>query len=109
MENSYDWNPECGVYTERTQFVDAAIDFFDIVWDISAADELSIERLQRFLIENSSRHTTAEILLEGFGYKIQISGVRPQLLRPTRIRVSFPSKSLSQKTSSLAIAHFISL
>lgn len=46
MENSYDWNPECGVYTERTQFVDAAIEFFDIVWDISAADELSIERLQ---------------------------------------------------------------
>lgn len=46
MENSYDWNPECGLYTERTQFVDAAIDFFDIVWDISAADELSIERLQ---------------------------------------------------------------
>jgi hypothetical protein len=46
MENSYDWNPECGVYTERTQFVDAGIDFFDIVWDISAADELSIERLQ---------------------------------------------------------------
>jgi len=46
MENSYDWNPECGIYTERTQFVDAAIEFFDIVWDISAADELSIERLQ---------------------------------------------------------------
>ncbi|MFC7205297.1 hypothetical protein ACFQJC_17440 [Haloferax namakaokahaiae] len=46
MENSYDWNPECGVYTERTQFVEAAIEFFDIVWDISEADELSIERLQ---------------------------------------------------------------
>ncbi len=46
MENSYDWNPECGVYTERTHFIDAAIEFFDIVWDISAADELSIERLQ---------------------------------------------------------------
>lgn len=46
MENSYDWNPECGVYTERTQFVDAAIEFFDIVWVISEADELSIERLQ---------------------------------------------------------------
>jgi len=46
MENSYDWNPECGVYTERTQFVDAAVEFFDIVWDISAADELGIERLQ---------------------------------------------------------------
>lgn len=46
MENSYNWNPECGVYTERTQFVEAAIEFFDIVWDISAADEVSIERLQ---------------------------------------------------------------
>ncbi|WP_152419811.1 phospholipase D-like domain-containing protein [Natrialba hulunbeirensis] len=46
MENSYDWNPECGVYTERTQFVDAAIEFFDIVWHVSAADELSINRLQ---------------------------------------------------------------
>lgn len=46
MENSYGWNPECGVYTERTQFVDAAIEFFDIVWAISEVDELSIERLQ---------------------------------------------------------------
>ncbi|WP_226013625.1 phospholipase D-like domain-containing protein [Halomicrobium salinisoli] len=46
MENSYDWNPECGVYTERTQFVDAAIEFFDIVWDISAADEVAMERLR---------------------------------------------------------------
>lgn len=46
MENSYDWNPECGVYTERSQFVAAAIEFFDIVWDISAADELDIDRLQ---------------------------------------------------------------
>jgi hypothetical protein len=26
--------------------VDSAIEFFDIVWDIAAADELSIERLQ---------------------------------------------------------------
>jgi hypothetical protein len=46
MENSYDWNPECGVYTERTQFVDAAINFFDIVWDLAKSDELSTERLQ---------------------------------------------------------------
>jgi len=46
IENSYDWNPECGVYTERNQFVEAAIEFFDIVWDISEADELSISRLQ---------------------------------------------------------------
>jgi len=46
MQNSYEWNPECGVYTERTQFVDAAAEFFDIVWDLGESDELSIERLQ---------------------------------------------------------------
>jgi len=46
MENSYNWNPECGVYTKRTEFVATAIEFFDIVWKISAADQLSIERLQ---------------------------------------------------------------
>jgi hypothetical protein len=46
MENSYDWNPECGVYTERTQFVDTAIAFFDIVWEAAESDELSTERLQ---------------------------------------------------------------
>jgi hypothetical protein len=47
MENSYDWNPECGVYTEQNQFVEASIEFFDIVWDISESDELSIDRLQK--------------------------------------------------------------
>ena len=46
MENSYDWNPECGVYTERTQFVDAALEFFDIVWELAESDELSTKRLQ---------------------------------------------------------------
>lgn len=46
MRNSFDWNPECGIYTQRTPLVAAAIKFFDIVWDISAADELAIERLQ---------------------------------------------------------------
>lgn len=46
MENSYNWNPECGVYTERTQFVNTAIEFFNIVWNISSADELATERLQ---------------------------------------------------------------
>lgn len=46
MENSYDWNPECGVYTEQKQLVDSAIRFFDIVWEIAAADELDIERLE---------------------------------------------------------------
>lgn len=46
MTNSFDWNPECGIYTEQTPFIEAAIEFFDIVWDISAADELAVERLQ---------------------------------------------------------------
>jgi hypothetical protein len=46
MENSYHWNPECGVYTERTAFVRAATEFFDIVWDLAEADQLSLDRLQ---------------------------------------------------------------
>lgn len=46
MENSYQWNPECGVYTERTAFVEAAIEFFDVVWDLAEADQLSLDRLQ---------------------------------------------------------------
>jgi len=46
MENSYHWNPECGVYTERTAFVRAAIEFFDLVWDLAEADQLSLDRLQ---------------------------------------------------------------
>jgi hypothetical protein len=46
MENSYHWNPECGVYTEQTAFVRAATEFFDVVWDLAEADQLSLERLQ---------------------------------------------------------------
>ena len=46
MENSYHWNPECGVYTERTAFVRAATEFFDVVWDLAEADQLSLNRLQ---------------------------------------------------------------
>nr|WP_245779568.1 phospholipase D-like domain-containing protein [Halostagnicola kamekurae] len=46
MENSYHWNPECGVYTEQSAFVDSATEFFDVVWDIAEADQLSLERLQ---------------------------------------------------------------
>ncbi|WP_226007969.1 phospholipase D-like domain-containing protein [Natrinema salinisoli] len=46
MENSYHWNPECGVYTEQSAFVDSATEFFDVVWDIAGADQLSLERLQ---------------------------------------------------------------
>lgn len=47
MENSYHWNPECGVYTERTAFVRAATEFFDIVWELAGPDQLSLDRLQK--------------------------------------------------------------
>lgn len=46
MENSYNWNPECGVYTESANFVAAAIEFFDHVWEISEADEVDLTSLQ---------------------------------------------------------------
>ena len=46
MENSYNWNPECGVYTENSNFVAAAIDFFDHVWELSEADEINLTSLQ---------------------------------------------------------------
>ncbi len=46
MENSYNWNPECGVYTENSNFVAAAIDFFDHVWELSEADEVDLTSLQ---------------------------------------------------------------
>jgi phosphatidylserine/phosphatidylglycerophosphate/cardiolipin synthase-like enzyme len=47
MENSYHWNPECGAYTERPRFVAAAIEFFDQVWDLAAADEVDLQNLQQ--------------------------------------------------------------
>ncbi|NHN64357.1 hypothetical protein G9463_13775 [Haloarcula sp. JP-Z28] len=46
VENSYNWNPECGVYTENSNFVAAAIDFFDHVWELAAADEIDLTSLQ---------------------------------------------------------------
>ncbi len=46
MENSYNWNPECGVYTENENFVTAAIEFFDHVWELSEADEVDLSSLQ---------------------------------------------------------------
>lgn len=47
MENSYNWNPECGVYTENANFVTAAIEFFDHVWELSEADEIDLSSLQQ--------------------------------------------------------------
>lgn len=46
MENSYNWNPECGIYTENANFVAAAINFFDHVWELSEADEVDLSNLQ---------------------------------------------------------------
>ncbi len=46
MENSYHWNPECGIYTEKSAFISSATEFFDLVWDLAEADQLSLERLQ---------------------------------------------------------------
>lgn len=47
MENSYHWNPECGAYSENSNFVAAAISFFDHVWDLSAPDTIDLENLQQ--------------------------------------------------------------
>lgn len=46
MENSYNWNPESGVYTENANFVDAVIDFFDHVWVLAENDEIDLSQLQ---------------------------------------------------------------
>ena len=34
LENSYNWNPECGVFTEDPEFIKSAKTFFDFVWDL---------------------------------------------------------------------------
>lgn len=47
MENSYYWNPECGAYSEKRNFVAAALSFFDHVWDIAAADTVDLQNLQQ--------------------------------------------------------------
>jgi hypothetical protein len=47
MENSYHWNPECGAYSEKSNFVSAAISFFDHVWELAASDVIDLENLQR--------------------------------------------------------------
>ncbi len=46
MENSYKWNPECGIYTENMNFVAAGIEFFDHVWKLSEVDEVDLSNLQ---------------------------------------------------------------
>jgi len=47
MENSYHWNPECGAYSEKSNFVSAAISFFDHVWELAAVDVIDLKNLQQ--------------------------------------------------------------
>lgn len=47
LENSFNWNPECGVYTEDPTFIESAKAFFDFVWDLSEHDALDLSRLDR--------------------------------------------------------------
>lgn len=47
LENSFNWNPECGVYTEEPDFIKSAKAFFDFVWDLSEKDNLDFSKLDR--------------------------------------------------------------
>ena len=42
LDNSFKWNPECGVYTEDSHFISSATKFFDFVWDLSEQDRLDM-------------------------------------------------------------------
>jgi phosphatidylserine/phosphatidylglycerophosphate/cardiolipin synthase-like enzyme len=46
MENSFDWNPECGIYTENPLVTDSAITFFDFVWELAQADPVSFDQMK---------------------------------------------------------------
>lgn len=47
LENSYNWNPECGLYTEDPEFLRSAKTFFDFVWDLSAGDNYDLGKLAK--------------------------------------------------------------
>ncbi|MCW4005294.1 MAG: phospholipase D-like domain-containing protein [Candidatus Bathyarchaeota archaeon] len=47
LENSFNWNPECGVYTEEPDFIKSAKTFFDFVWELSDKDSLDLSMLDR--------------------------------------------------------------
>jgi hypothetical protein len=47
LENSFKWNPECGLYTEDPTFVESAKIFFDFVWELSENDSLDLSGLSR--------------------------------------------------------------
>jgi hypothetical protein len=47
LDNSFNWNPECGVYTEQGNFIKAGKAFFDFVWKLAEKDQLDLSKLQR--------------------------------------------------------------
>ncbi len=47
LENSFNWNPESGIYTEDPTFIKSVKSFFDFVWTLSKHDALDFSRLGR--------------------------------------------------------------
>jgi phosphatidylserine/phosphatidylglycerophosphate/cardiolipin synthase-like enzyme len=47
LENSFNWNPECGLYTEDEKFIESAKAFFDFVWDLCENDSLDFSALDK--------------------------------------------------------------
>lgn len=47
LENSFRWNPECGIYSEDPNFIRSAKVFFDFVWELSKRDSLDMSKMER--------------------------------------------------------------
>lgn len=47
LENSFNWNPESGIFTEDPIFIKSVKAFFDFVWSLSKHDELDFSQLDR--------------------------------------------------------------
>jgi len=47
LENSFNWNPESGVYTEDPIFIKSVKSFFDFLWNLSKHDALDFSKLDR--------------------------------------------------------------
>lgn len=43
MENSFYYNPEAGIQTRNPHIIDTAIDYFDLIWEVSAPDRIPDE------------------------------------------------------------------
>ena len=47
LENSFNWNPESGIFTEDPIFIKSVKAFFDFVWTLSKHDALDFSKLDR--------------------------------------------------------------